>query len=304
MHLAQPSATKVIRELERLFGFALFERRPRGMRPTEGGVEVLEFAQRALGDLQRFMERLEHRRQGRSGQLVIGNIPGSAANHVARAIAELKKQRPFLSVKLLGESGEEVIGLLLTHDIELGIGCFVGLEQHSVIAFEPLGSEVPCVVTRVNHPATRLSELRLSSLKDYPWIVPPLSTPARQIFEQEFGEAGLKTPANIVECVSCLSALQLVQQSNAVAVIPESVVCDHVRAGLIARLPIIFSKQSPTFGVLSRRGEPLGAVANEFLAILRSHATVTDPREQMDPEKETERGSRVGHRPSAMRVVA
>jgi DNA-binding transcriptional LysR family regulator len=44
VHMAQPSATKVVRDLERSFGFRLFERLPRGMHPTELGTEVLAFA--------------------------------------------------------------------------------------------------------------------------------------------------------------------------------------------------------------------------------------------------------------------
>ena len=51
VHLAQPSATKLIHDLEQLFEVPLFERLPRGMQPTELGTEVLGFAKRALVDL-------------------------------------------------------------------------------------------------------------------------------------------------------------------------------------------------------------------------------------------------------------
>src|ERR1700745_2424941 len=40
VHMAQPSATKVVRELGRLFGFPLFERLPRGMHPTPLGADI------------------------------------------------------------------------------------------------------------------------------------------------------------------------------------------------------------------------------------------------------------------------
>jgi DNA-binding transcriptional LysR family regulator len=39
VHLAQPSATKLVHDLEKIFSFPLFERLPRGMQPTELGAD-------------------------------------------------------------------------------------------------------------------------------------------------------------------------------------------------------------------------------------------------------------------------
>src|SRR6185437_15267583 len=72
VHLAQPSATKLIHDLEQLFGIPLFERLPRGMQPTELGAEVLAFARRSLVDLECFSQDLESKRKGGYGELVIG----------------------------------------------------------------------------------------------------------------------------------------------------------------------------------------------------------------------------------------
>src|SRR5882762_3161096 len=111
VHLAQPSATKLVHDLEQLFGVPLFERLPRGMEPTELGGEVLAFAKRMLVDLQRFVADLENKEKGGYGQLIIGAIMGAAPDVVARAMADIKKQRPLLAIKLLGETSDEIIGL-------------------------------------------------------------------------------------------------------------------------------------------------------------------------------------------------
>ena len=103
VHLAQPSATKVVHDLEQTFGFALFERLPRGMQPTELGAEVVAFAQRMMVELQRFGQDLESKRSGGYGQLMIGAIMGAAPDVVARAMADIKQRRPLLSIRLLGE---------------------------------------------------------------------------------------------------------------------------------------------------------------------------------------------------------
>jgi DNA-binding transcriptional LysR family regulator len=269
VHLAQPSATKLVHDLELVFGFPLFDRQPRGMHPTELGAEVLAFARRMLADLERFTADVDSKRRGGYGQLVIGAIMGAAPDVVAHAMAELKQRRPLLSLKLLGETSDEILNLLLDRKIDLAVGRFSNPLQHNEIDYEVLGNEVLCIVVRKDHPLSRVRRLTLPLLEDTPWILQPLTSPARQIIEQEFGQAGMKSPANVVESTSIFATLQLLQKCNAVTMLPESVVRDHLRAGLLARLPLKVGKSLPGFGILTRRGEPLNAAATEFVHSLR-----------------------------------
>ena len=109
-------------DLEQLFGFALFERLPRGMQPTELGAEVVAFAQRVMVELQRFGQDLESNAAGGYGQLMIGAIMGAAPDVVARAMADIKQKRPLLAIRLLGERSDEIITLLLERKIDLAVG--------------------------------------------------------------------------------------------------------------------------------------------------------------------------------------
>jgi len=276
VHLAQPSATKVVHELELMFGCTLFERLPRGMQPTELGKEVLSFARRLLVDLERFTQDLEKKRQGGYGQLIIGAIMGAAPDVVARAVADIKERRPLLSVKMLGETSDEVLSLLAQRKIDLAVGRFSSILQHNDIDFEVLGNEVLYVVVRKNHPLSKLRRLNLRMLEQSAWILQPLTSPARQIIEQEFGQAGMMTPINIVECSSIFATLQLLQKSDAVTMLSESVVRDHLLAGLVVRLPLTVGKSLPGFGILTRRGESLSSAAMEFIESLRRYGALME----------------------------
>jgi DNA-binding transcriptional LysR family regulator len=94
------------------------------------------------------------------------------------------------------------------------------------------------------------------------------------MIEQEFGESGMKTPANLVECTSIFAALQLLQKSDAVTLLPESAVRDHLRAGLLVRLALDVGISWPGFGILTRRGESMGLAATEFTQLLRKYGTM------------------------------
>ncbi|KAB7627736.1 LysR family transcriptional regulator [Verminephrobacter eiseniae] len=275
--VTQPSATKMLADIELAFNFQLFERHSRGLRPTPLGEEVVAFARQSQAGLARFLEGLEIKRRGGHGQLVIGAIMGAAPDLVARAVAEIKRERPLLNVRILGETSDQVGTLLERHAIEFAVGRFSSLMQHNMFAFAPLANETMQVVVRRAHPCARQRALTLAGLTVWPWILQPLTSPARQLMEEEFTAVGQSTPANLVECASIFATLQLLQASDAVGVLPESVVRDHVRAKLLRVLPVAIGKDLKGFGVLTRIGEPLSETAATFIAYLRRYAGVTLP---------------------------
>jgi DNA-binding transcriptional LysR family regulator len=268
----QPSATKMLADIEQAFQFALFERHPRGLRPTALGEEVVAYAQQMQASLTRFLEGMDIKRRGGHGQLVIGAIMGAAPDLVARAVAEIKRERPLLNVRILGETSDQVGTLLERHDIEFAVGRFSSRLQHNLFDFTPLANEMMQVVVRSAHPLARAQKLELDVLIAWPWLLQPLTSPARQLLEEEFEAHQLSTPANVVECASVFATLQLLQTSDAVAMLPESVVRDHVKSKLLRALPITVGKQLKGFGILTRKGEALSETAASFVAKLQRYA--------------------------------
>jgi DNA-binding transcriptional LysR family regulator len=272
INVSQPSATKMLADIELAFEFALFERHSRGLRATALGEEVVAYARQSQAGLTRFIEGLDIKRRGGHGQLVIGAIMGAAPDLVARAVAAIKLQRPLLNIRMLGETSDQIAASLERHDIELAVGRFASLLQHNLFDFQPLSNEVMQAVVRRGHALVRGRNLRLPGLMDWPWVLQPVSSPARQLLEDEFAQAGLATPRNLVECASVFATLQLLQTSDAIAVLPESVVRDHVKAGFLRALRVPIGADLKGFGVLTRKGESLSEVAGVFVELLQRFA--------------------------------
>lgn len=276
IHVSQPAATKLLADLENAFGFDLFERHPRGLRPTALGSEVIAFARRAQAGLDRFLEDLEAKRRGGHGHLVFGTIMGAAPDIVARAVNQIKRERPRLTVRILGETSDQIGVLLERHEIELAVGRFTDPLQHNKFSFVSLSDEPLRMVVRHRHPLQRKRRIDWAELVRWPWVLQTLASPARVLLEEEFASAGVSTPLDVVESSSIFATLQLVQSSDAITVLPASVVRDHVLAKLLVELPVAVGRDLTAFGLLRRRDEELSDVAAAFVAHLERSAAMSE----------------------------
>jgi DNA-binding transcriptional LysR family regulator len=272
LKVTQPSATKMLADIEHAFGFALFERHARGMRATALGSEVIGFARQTEGALERFMESLEQKRRGGHGHLVFGAVMGAAPDLVASAVAAIKRERPRLNVRLLGETSDQIGILLERQEIELAVGRYSATMQHNRFDFVPLANETLQLVVRRRHPLLKRRGLRLAHLIDWPWVLQPMTVPSRTLLEEELALAGLATPPDVVECTSIFASLQLLQSSDAIAMLPESVTRDYVSTGLLKPLPLALGQDLSAFGVLTRKGETLSEAAACFVQHLHQRA--------------------------------
>ena len=274
INVTQPSATKMLADIEQAFGFAIFERHARGMRPTPLGIEVVTYARHTQASLDRFLEDMEVRRRGGHGQLVFGAIMGAAPDLVAAAVADIKRERPRLGVRILGETSDQIGVLLERHEIELAVGRFAGPLDHNKFDFTALSDEPLRIVVRSGHPLSGREPARLGwdELVRWPWVLQTLTSPARLMLEDQFAQAQVSTPQDVIECSSIFATLQLLQSGDAIAMLPESVVRDHVRASLLATLPVDVGQDMKAFGILTRKNEALSDVATAFVGHLQARA--------------------------------
>jgi DNA-binding transcriptional LysR family regulator len=276
IHVSQPSATKMLQEIERAFGFEIFERHPRGITPTDLGREVLRYATQTLSELEHFANDLTIKRGGGYGHLVIGAIMAAAPDLLAHAVLRLKSRHPLIQVQILGETSDQILPMLEQRKLDLAVGRFSSPLQHNLFDFEELKREKLIFVARAGHPLCQREKLELYDLADWPWTLQPLPNPTRILLEKEFSAHGMATPANTVECSSIFAILQLLQYGDSVALIPEPVVRDHLRAKLLCKIPLQIDGQLPVFGILTRRGSALRPTAQAFIDALR--AVVADSK--------------------------
>jgi DNA-binding transcriptional LysR family regulator len=274
MNLSQPAVSKMLREIERLLGFDLFERLPRNMPPTALGEHVVRYAQIALNDANKFVDQISSLREGGHGFLKVGAIFAATAVVLPDAIVQLKQRWPLLSIEIVEQTSDHLMEMLDDKKLDLAVARYTNENQQQVYDFQALAPEPFCMVVNSRHPLTELDEAPLQELGKWPWILYPVGTPIRARMEQAFAHAGIATPKNTIDTISMQTFLQVLQSGPMIAMLPASMAQPHLETGLLKVLNTPLKLAPQDYGILTRRGEPLLGAASEFAEILLANAQV------------------------------
>ncbi|HEX8587003.1 LysR family transcriptional regulator [Pseudomonas sp.] len=272
MNLSQPAVSKMLREIERLLGFDVFERLPRNMPPTALGEHVVRYAQIALNDASKFVDQISSLREGGHGFLKVGAIFAATAVVLPEAIVQLKARWPLLSIEVVEQTSDHLMEMLDDKKLDLAVARYTDENQQQVYDFQALAPEPFCMVVNSRHPLTELAQTPLQALGDWPWILYPLGTPIRARMEQAFAKAGIATPKNTIDTISMQTFLQVLQSGPMIAMLPASMAQPHLDSGLLKVLNTPLKLAPQDYGILTRRGEPLLGAASEFAELLLANA--------------------------------
>jgi DNA-binding transcriptional LysR family regulator len=277
MHLSQPAASKMLKDLEAFFGFKIFDRLPRSMQPTDLGLHVLRHAQVLLNDVDRLVDDIFYMREGGYGQLLIGVIPAAAPEILPAAIIALKQRIPRLRVSVQEHSSDRLLTDLEHKRLDLVVGRLTRVDQHNIFDFEALLEEPLCIVVRKEHPLAERDVVKLGDLHQWPWVLHPLNSPMRGIFEKALEVAGIASPTNVIETTSIQVTFQLLETSDMLAVLPRSVLRRSVEKGLLVRLPLQIGQPLNYYGIITRKHEKTPPGVAELISALR--AQISPPSE-------------------------
>jgi DNA-binding transcriptional LysR family regulator len=268
MHITQPAATKILGDLEAMFGAPLFERLPREMRPTDLGTLSVRYASTTLSNLGKFSGEFATLRNGGYGHLTVGFIPASAAQLVTACIKEIQRRRPKLIIKLVEQSSDQLAIWLEERRLDVMIGRPTEPRHQALFHVVDLLAEPARAVVGQHHPLLKQRRMEIADLGEWPWILYPQGTAMRQLFEETFAAAGMVAPVGIVETPSIFSTLELLQATDMVSLQPKSAMDRYVEHGLLGYLDLPIRRTLSNYSLITRKDEATSQAMDEFVSIL------------------------------------
>lgn len=238
IHLSQPSATKLLQEMENALGAQLFERTPQGMVPTAFGTLTARYARLMLSDLSRLQQELTGLKTGLSGQVRIGAIVAAVPEFLSPLLARIVQDHPTIGLSLVTDTSDALLVQLQSGRLDLMIGRLLGADQQSGLDCVPLGTEALRVVAGPDWRSDGRAITSLADLGEERWILQAAPSPMRRAIEAAFTLALLPVPSHQIEASSVLATVMLLQHSRLLAVLPQSVSRHFQAAGMLAELPL------------------------------------------------------------------
>lgn len=266
LHLAQPSVSEQVRQLEAELGVALFTRVGRGLVPTEAGLRLQPEAERVLADLERARESVREIRELRGGTLSFGLFGTASAFLVADLAARFRRRHPDVRLRLVGQNSSQVAEAVRGGRLEAGL---------VVLPIDDDGLDVRPVrreeLVYVSRDAARTAEpMTIERLADAPLILFDAHygrvDPTRRQLRERAQEAGVRLRP-LIEVEEMEAAVALAVRGLGDTVLPREA---HAR-GRSARTLGAVSFAEPlydTFALIARAGAPLSPATRAFVALV------------------------------------
>ena len=251
LSITQPAASKLLRELEEMLATSLFERMPRGMRPTLYGDALVRHARAVLGSLDRAQEELGALRAGHLGRVAVGAITSPGVRLLPVAVAAVKQAHADLRIAVEVDTSNVLLERLAQGKLDIVVGRLFPEHDKLRLHYQPLANEPVHAVVRRGHPLSTGAPLRLADVQSGAWIVPPAGSVLRHRFELMFQRASLAPPANIVETSALLFITRALEQSDMIAVLAKDVADYYAAHGMVDILPLPMDCRMDDFGVIT-----------------------------------------------------
>lgn len=273
--LTQQGISASLANLEEELGARLFDRAPGGVtRPTACGEALVMHARAQLAADARALEELSRISEGRAGSVTIGVGEAFAGEIIAAAVAGLQVSHSSVRINIVEGYSDQLRHRLYNGEFDFiaaGISTFVVDENFDR---ETIFSTDDIIACRAQHPLAGQTNLELSDLVGYQWLVPYSRPSDLDTIVDAFVAEGLQPPNRIIGSDAYRIGMQLMVQTDLLIMVSPALVSAELKA---ADQPIVkLDIDRPTItrhaSLISPRNRPLSPAAAQLLEEVRKQA--------------------------------
>jgi DNA-binding transcriptional LysR family regulator len=211
LHISQSAVSKQLADFERTLGLALFDRLPRGVRPTEAGRVLLGYANRlfvieeeaeqAIGDLQGLAR----------GRIAIGASRTIGGYVLPELLAAFRRCYPEVALSLQVENTKAIESKLIAGEIDIGFS--EGLAGSDYIDYEIFAQDELVLIASFKHPLGTKAPLTLAGLAKTPLLMHEEGSGTRAVTEMALAAKKLRVQPSMT-----LASTEAIKQTVATGV--------------------------------------------------------------------------------------
>ncbi len=283
---SQPSVSRSISDLEKRLGVRLFESQKRPLRPTEFCLQLAQYG-RTINDTGKSASEFVTRfKRGQAGALRVSGSPIFMDGVVSPVLAAFQSEYPAIAIEQGYGYVQKVLDGLASGDLDVGIAPIRSSMIPDGVVANPLLPGRNVIACRIGHPLVRHANLTTEAVAHQPWIAPPPESPLYHDLRAVLDSIGVKDLKVSFSGGSLTSILNFLYESDALTILPYSVVYRLNRQNSLAALPLpvgdpdrhlcaLTSKAAPDFPARSRLLQYLASEMSSLNDLMRLHAAPT-----------------------------
>lgn len=272
LHVSQPTASAMLKELERAFGGQFFGRTRKGVAPTGRGRAAVARLHAVLGELDLLSEEMAAEepvpvlRIGCLYHAFFGPLQDYLRNFLKAGTCKLE---------IVDGAVADLMQRLQRNDLD----CVLGRMPASALRdlprasyfYEPLYEFQACVLAGPAHPLAGKRRVGIRDLARYEWILPKSAS----ILRDAFAAAGVEPPRVRIETSSFVFALPLIGVADYLTTAPRDAGLEQQRLGLARILPVELPQLLTPVAFIAQRSSMLNPNVLQLWHAIRD---VAEPR--------------------------
>ena len=266
LNIVQPAVSRQLRLLEEDLGTPLFERSRHGMALTEEGRILVDYARRALGELERARAEIQPSGGTLQGIVTLGLLPSTADLLSSKLLSTLRDEHPGIKLRIATGYAGHLHQWLDTGELDATL--LYHPQLSNTIQAQALLEET---LWLVGLPATGLraeQPVRLADFHQQAMILPTAPHGLRSLVDRACIVAGVSLSV-VAETTSMRVQRSLVLGGHGYTVLPGIAVVDDVARGLLSAAPLLEPELQRTIMLATPTTRRVTAATRCVLAALR-----------------------------------
>lgn len=253
IHMTQPAASALLKDMETRLGFALFSRESRRLHLTSQGRALIPEVLNALSGMESVDRLASDIRKGATDRLSVGAVAVAASMLLPQALVSVRRAYPGITFTVRAGSGLEIVEMAVDHRIDLGIVIGSSAPSDRVVK-EALAAVSLFAVFHPEHPQAHAKAPTLAEVGALGLIALSPALPAGLATQRAFEGQGLEYRP-LMEVAQSFTACELAGQRLGVAVVESLGARYAQRMGLVARH--LLTMDDAAVSLVSPRDRPL-----------------------------------------------
>ncbi|GAB6387671.1 LysR family transcriptional regulator [Stutzerimonas marianensis] len=265
LNIVQPALSMQIAKLEEELGQPLFERTPKGMTPTEAGVQAYRLFMPILGELLEARQTLIDRSGKIGGRINAGLIASAANQALASTLAYFVEHHPDVEMQVSYGYSQDLIDRVLSGALDFAV-INQSFQQEHLHRRDILDEEL-LVATGATTRLRLPTPIPLAALGELKLVLPSRRHGLRMVIDQALAAQGLDLSPHL-ELDDLTVIESFLRRSDWISVLPATVLQRGLEDGALRAYPLAAPGITRRMVCVHDSRRPLTPAATLFIDII------------------------------------